>query len=258
MKSHLFLGSLKILLLTSHVVVFAMLSHRTCNIVQDLQYSLSWFSCFILYMDSRILVKTETLILWIGRSSVCTVTHFLQNISTEFPFYRKSQTVFILEDSNLQSDNIFHDMEIPAFNSLLPQSKELCEWLLPSQSQLWCQSCHFLHYLLLLFSSGFMSPRSAHMILSTGLGIRFPEIRCLSSDQNHTIKPKSQPQIKYILCMTKPCIFQLIRVIMTWSWRDLAPELCNYFADPFICMNSFICNHTCTMLKVLFANHINY
>lgn len=41
MKSYLFLGSLKILLLTSHVVVFAMLSHRTCNIVQDLQHSLS-------------------------------------------------------------------------------------------------------------------------------------------------------------------------------------------------------------------------
>lgn len=187
-----------------------------------------------------------------------TVTHSLQNISTEFPFYGKFQTVFILEDSSLQSDNIFHDMEISAFNSFVPQSKELCEWLLPSQSQFRCQSCHFLHHLLLLFSSGFTSPRLAHMIPSTGQGIRFPEMRCLSSDQNHTIKPKSQPQIKYISYMTKPCIFHFIRVIMSWSWRDLAPELCNYFADPFICMNSFICNHTCIILKVPFAIHINY
>lgn len=100
---------------------------------------------------------------------------FLQNISTEFPFHRKFQTVFLLMESNLQSDNIFHDMEIPSFNSFLFQSKELCGWLLPSHSQLQCQSCHFLHYVLLLFSSGFMSPRLAGMILHTGLGRRFHE-----------------------------------------------------------------------------------
>lgn len=46
--------------------------------------------------------------------------------------------------------------------------------------------------------------------------------RCLSSDQNHTLKTKPQPQIKYILCMSKPFIFHVIRVI-TWPWMDLDP-----------------------------------
>lgn len=70
--------------------------------------------------------REKSFTLQIGRPSVCTVTHFLQSISTEFPFHRKFQTVFILKESNLQTDNIFHDREIPAFNSFLSQSKELC------------------------------------------------------------------------------------------------------------------------------------
>lgn len=50
--------------------------------------------------------------------------------------------------------------------------------------------------------------------------------RCLSSDQNDTLKTRPQPQIKYILCKSKPFIFHVIRVI-TWSWMDLDPKLCN-------------------------------
>lgn len=80
----------------------AVLSHRMCNDLLTMPPIL-YYLILIFYFIYRQLCASE------GRNSyfmdrklsVCTVTHFLQNISTEFPFHGMFQTVFILKESNL-------------------------------------------------------------------------------------------------------------------------------------------------------------